>query len=320
MTNEGDAPFTGTRRGLRAVRRRHPAVALQAGRAASSTWPPSSRSSMCRSTAASAATSAAISTSTARATCSSRPATTRTRSSRTATRRSTTARAATRPSTRDAGGQHERPPRQAPAHPRQAPAAATPSRSGNLFRPGTAQTRPEIYAMGLRNPFRFAVNRNNDDVYLGDYSPDAPVANPDRGPAGQGRWMIIRRPGNYGWPFCATPDMPYVDYDFESASTRARIQLQRADQRLAAQHRPAARCRRRPARRLVHVHRCPRCSRNSADAAADRADGRAGVRLRRGRTAQCSAGRRTTTACRFSTSGPATTSRSSGSTAPTATG
>jgi glucose/arabinose dehydrogenase len=87
---------------------------------------------------------------------------------------------------------------------------------GNLFAPGTAQTRPEIYAMGLRNPFRFAVNRNNGDIYVGDYSPDAQVADPDRGPAGQGRWMIIRRPANYGWPFCATPDMPYVDFDFET--------------------------------------------------------------------------------------------------------
>ena len=26
--------------------------------------------------------------------------------------------------------------------------------------------------------------------------------------------MLIRRPVNYGWPFCATPDKPYVDYDF----------------------------------------------------------------------------------------------------------
>jgi cytochrome c len=66
--------------------------------------------------------------------------------------------------------------------------------------------------MGLRNPFRFAVNRSNGDVYLGDYSPDAGAANPQRGPAGQGRWMLIKRPANYGWPYCATPDMPYVDY------------------------------------------------------------------------------------------------------------
>jgi cytochrome c len=86
--------------------------------------------------------------------------------------------------------------------------------NGNLFRRGQADTRPEIYAMGLRNPFRFAVNRRTGDIYVGDYSPDARNANPARGPAGQGRWMLIREPGNYGWPFCATPDKPYVDYDF----------------------------------------------------------------------------------------------------------
>jgi len=31
--------------------------------------------------------------------------------------------------------------------------------------------------MGRRNPFRFAVNRNNGDIYLGDYSPDAGASN-----------------------------------------------------------------------------------------------------------------------------------------------
>jgi cytochrome c len=36
--------------------------------------------------------------------------------------------------------------------------------NGNLFRRGQAGTRPEIYAMGLRNPFRFAVNRRNGDI------------------------------------------------------------------------------------------------------------------------------------------------------------
>jgi cytochrome c len=86
--------------------------------------------------------------------------------------------------------------------------------NGNLFRRGMAQTRPEIYAMGLRNPFRFAVNRRTGDIYVGDYSPDARQPNPARGPAGQGRWMLIRQPANYGWPFCATPDKPYVDFDF----------------------------------------------------------------------------------------------------------
>ena len=91
--------------------------------------------------------------------------------------------------------------------------------SGNLFPPGTPQTRPEIYLMGLRNPFRIAVNRTNDDLYVADYSPDAQQPNPLRGPAGHGRWMLIRKPGNYGWPFCVTLDMPYIDYDFATGES-----------------------------------------------------------------------------------------------------
>ena len=92
---------------------------------------------------------------------------------------------------------------------------------GNLFRPGQAQTRPEIYAMGLRNPFRFAVNKTNGHVYIGDYSPDSSTADPLRGPEGTGRWMIVRNAVNYGWPFCATPDQPYIDYDFTPNSTQS---------------------------------------------------------------------------------------------------
>jgi cytochrome c len=92
---------------------------------------------------------------------------------------------------------------------------------GNLFKPGTAKTRPEIYAMGLRNPFRFAVDRTDDLVYLADYSPDANAANPARGPAGHGRWMAIDKPANYGWPYCVAPDMPYVDYDFATRTSGA---------------------------------------------------------------------------------------------------
>ena len=86
--------------------------------------------------------------------------------------------------------------------------------AGNLFRQGMARTKPEIYAMGFRNPFRFAVDRKSNSVYVGDYSPDANEADPLRGPQGIGRWMLIDRPGNYGWPYCMTRELGYVDYDF----------------------------------------------------------------------------------------------------------
>ena len=85
---------------------------------------------------------------------------------------------------------------------------------GNLFRKGEPRARPEIYAMGLRNPFRFKVDHRSGNVLLADYSPDAIAPRLLRGPAGHGRWMVIRRPGNYGWPYCVTRTAPYFDYDF----------------------------------------------------------------------------------------------------------
>jgi glucose/arabinose dehydrogenase len=88
---------------------------------------------------------------------------------------------------------------------------------GNLFDEAEDtedKTRPEIYAMGLRNPFRFAVDRRRDVVYMADYSPDAADPDPERGPQGHGRWMVIDEPANYGWPFCVRPDLPYQDWNF----------------------------------------------------------------------------------------------------------
>ncbi|WP_052720071.1 PQQ-dependent sugar dehydrogenase [Actinoplanes rectilineatus] len=93
--------------------------------------------------------------------------------------------------------------------------------SGNLFRKGTAKTRPEIYAMGLRNPFRFDVDDKTGVVYLADYSPDAKEPDPARGPVGHGRWMAVDKPANYGWPYCVSPDLPYIDYDFATGTSGA---------------------------------------------------------------------------------------------------
>ncbi|MEV4565402.1 PQQ-dependent sugar dehydrogenase [Nonomuraea sp. NPDC049419] len=93
--------------------------------------------------------------------------------------------------------------------------------NGNLFRPGTKGTRPEIYAMGLRNPFRIELNRRTGELYVGDYSPDQQQANPSRGPAGTGKWTVVRKAGNYGWPYCATARLPYVDYDFATGASGA---------------------------------------------------------------------------------------------------
>ncbi|WP_305783483.1 PQQ-dependent sugar dehydrogenase [Symbioplanes lichenis] len=94
--------------------------------------------------------------------------------------------------------------------------------SGNLFAPGTARTRPEIYAMGFRNPFRMSVDKATGVVYLGDYGPDAGATDANRGPGGQVEFNRITSPGNYGWPYCTgsnTSTETYNEWNFATNST-----------------------------------------------------------------------------------------------------
>ena len=90
---------------------------------------------------------------------------------------------------------------------------------GNLFAPGADKTRPEIYAMGFRNPFRFSVDKKTGILYVGDYGPDAGAADPARGPAGQVEFARVTGPGNFGWPYCTGDNDAYVDYDFATGQS-----------------------------------------------------------------------------------------------------
>ncbi|UQA37316.1 ThuA domain-containing protein [Streptomyces sp. HNA39] len=85
---------------------------------------------------------------------------------------------------------------------------------GNLFEPGTEKTRPEIYAMGFRNPFRFSVDQATGVLYVGDYGPDAGAADAQRGPSGKVEFARVTKAGNFGWPYCVGDNEPYIDYDF----------------------------------------------------------------------------------------------------------
>ncbi|UED87592.1 ThuA domain-containing protein [Streptomyces profundus] len=85
---------------------------------------------------------------------------------------------------------------------------------GNLFPPGTERTRPEIYTMGHRNPFRIAVDDDTGWIYAGEVGPDAGSDNPNRGPRGYDEWNQIREAGNYGWPYCIADNQPYREWDF----------------------------------------------------------------------------------------------------------
>ena len=92
---------------------------------------------------------------------------------------------------------------------------------GNLFAPGTAQTRPEIYVMGLRNPYRVWVDkRANNTLYWGEVGPDAGATIANRGPAAYDEFNRATGPGNFGWPYCGGPNVAYNDWDFAANAPR----------------------------------------------------------------------------------------------------
>ena len=85
---------------------------------------------------------------------------------------------------------------------------------GNLFPKGTADTRPEIYTMGHRNPFRISVDQKTNYVYWGEVGPDAAKPDSSRGPAGHDEVGQARKAGNFGWPHFVGDNKAYNRYDF----------------------------------------------------------------------------------------------------------
>lgn len=84
---------------------------------------------------------------------------------------------------------------------------------GNLFAPGTANTLPEIYAMGCRNPYRIAINPKTGTVYWGEIGPDA-GEDSIQGPRGYDEFNQAKQAGNFGWPYFVGNNYAYTEWDF----------------------------------------------------------------------------------------------------------
>tara|TARA_R110002096_G_scaffold4493_13_gene20875 strand:+ start:629 stop:2272 length:1644 start_codon:yes stop_codon:yes gene_type:complete len=98
--------------------------------------------------------------------------------------------------------------------------------SGNLFSPNQPKTRPEIYAMGCRNPFRISIDSRSGHVFWGEVGPDAGVDS-ERGSRGFDEINRATGPGNFGWPYFVADNKAYADYDFASQQTKATFVAQR---------------------------------------------------------------------------------------------
>ncbi len=90
---------------------------------------------------------------------------------------------------------------------------------GNLFAAGTPNTRPEIYVMGCRNPYRISVDKKTGYLYWGDVGPDAGEDSVLRGPRGHCEVNQARQSGFHGWPLFVADNKPYREFDFATRTT-----------------------------------------------------------------------------------------------------
>ena len=97
---------------------------------------------------------------------------------------------------------------------------------GNLFPESEDtqdKTRPEIYIMGVRNPFRIQIDDVTGTLIWGDYAPDAGRDDPRRGPMGLVEWNAVplaTGAHNSGWPYCIADNRPYNNWDFVNSVPR----------------------------------------------------------------------------------------------------
>jgi hypothetical protein len=74
---------------------------------------------------------------------------------------------------------------------------------GNLFPVGMEKTRPEIFAMGFRQPFTLHTDAKNVGIIgVGEYCHDGSSDRAQRSPAGTCEWNLLDGASNQGWPFC----------------------------------------------------------------------------------------------------------------------
>ena len=83
--------------------------------------------------------------------------------------------------------------------------------AGNLFTKAE-QGRPEVFAFGVRNPFRVTCDAKTGLVIWGDVGGNVRTKL-DLGPEGFDELNVTREPGFFGWPFVAGPNLPWRPFD-----------------------------------------------------------------------------------------------------------
>ena len=114
--------------------------------------------------------------------------------------------------------------------------------AGNLFPPFSsdpAKTRPEIYTMGHRNPFRIHVDPETGWLYNGEVGPDANNDNAGRGPRGYDELNQIRSGGQHGLAVLHREQQAVRRLDVPERPVRRAVRLRRRARRTTPPGTPA---------------------------------------------------------------------------------
>ncbi len=84
---------------------------------------------------------------------------------------------------------------------------------GNLFPKGTSKTRPEIYVMGCRNPYKISIDMKTNYLYWGDVGPATNVQGIE-GTLSYDEINQAKKPGFFGWPYFLGNNEAFPYYDF----------------------------------------------------------------------------------------------------------
>ena len=85
---------------------------------------------------------------------------------------------------------------------------------GNLFPKGLDKTRPEIYAMGVRNPFSLSVDPKTGWLWEGEVGTDVAAPSADKGAVGYDEVNLLTKAAHLGYPFVNGPNDPFMNYDY----------------------------------------------------------------------------------------------------------
>lgn len=95
---------------------------------------------------------------------------------------------------------------------------------GNLFEGENDKTRPEIYVMGNRNPYRISIDQKTGYLYWGEVGPDARNDSlATRGPKGYDEVNQARKAGNFGWPYFVGNNYAYWQYDYATGESQLKF-------------------------------------------------------------------------------------------------